>query len=83
MLLARNEDAPKARVVVYTAIGHYLVTSERLFKRVYVRCSDVILRDDYVVVGLFDSDGLRVHHIYPNKALGASANGNPIRTSSA
>jgi len=60
-LLAKNEETPTARVMVYTIIGHFLVTNERLFENVYVRCSDVDSRGNRVYVGDFDSDGLLVH----------------------
>ncbi len=50
-LIAKDDEVltPTARVMVYTIIGHYLATGERLFKRIYVRTSSV------------DSDGHRVH----------------------
>jgi hypothetical protein len=41
-LLASNEEIPTARVMVYTIIGHFLATGERLFESIYVRCSDVL-----------------------------------------
>jgi hypothetical protein len=47
-LLGTNEETPKARMMAYTIIGHFLATGERLFEKLYVRTSDV------------DSDGLRV-----------------------
>lgn len=56
-LLAKNEEGVTTRVMVYTIIGHYLATGERLFDETYVRCSDFSngLR---VYVGCFDSNGL-------------------------
>lgn len=60
--LAKNEETPTARVTIYTIIGHYLNTGERLFEHIYVRCSDVDsdgLRR--VNVGRFDSRGLDVN----------------------
>ncbi len=59
-LLAKNEETPTARVMVYTIIGHYLATGERLFENVYIRCSNVDSDGDRVYVGDFDSSGLRV-----------------------
>ncbi|TSC97381.1 MAG: hypothetical protein Greene101447_506 [Parcubacteria group bacterium Greene1014_47] len=59
-LLAADEETPTARVVVYTIIGHFLATGERLFERIYVRCSDVDSRGSRVVVGLFGGHGLNV-----------------------
>lgn len=58
--LAKNEKTPTARVMVYTIIGHFLATGERLFERIYVRCLDVDSHGDRVLVGYFDSDGLGI-----------------------
>ena len=60
-LLANNEETPTARVMVYTIIGHFLSTGERLFEKVYVRCSDLDSDGFRVFVGDFDSDRLHVH----------------------
>lgn len=40
-LLAKNEETPKARVMVYAIISHYLATGERLFDGIHVRCPDI------------------------------------------
>ena len=37
-LLGKDEETPSARVVIYTMIGHFLSTGERLFGSIYVRC---------------------------------------------
>lgn len=63
-LLGNNEETPKARVMVYTIIGHFLATGERLFERIYVRCVDLVSDGSRVYVGSFDSDGLFVFHIW-------------------
>lgn len=63
-LLANNEETPTARVMVYTIIGHFLATGERLFEKIYVRCSDVDSDGFRVVVGDFDSVGLFVGNIW-------------------
>lgn len=47
VLLTKDEETPKAQIVVYTIIGHYLATGERLCEHIDVRCVDL------------DSDGLR------------------------
>lgn len=62
-LLAKNEEAPTAQVMVYTIIGHFLATGERLFENIYVRCSDVDSSGSRVDVGIFYADGL---HVYSN-----------------
>jgi len=59
-LLGKNDETPKARVVVYTTIGHFLATGERFFESIYVRCSDVGSGGVRVSVGGFDSSGLLV-----------------------
>ncbi|MDO8536916.1 MAG: hypothetical protein Q7R94_01565 [bacterium] len=58
-LIAKNEETPRARAMVYTIIGHYLATGERLFENVYVRCSDLDPVGDRVDVGYF-AGGLNV-----------------------
>lgn len=40
-LLPEGEIVPKACVMVYTIILHFLTTGERLFEKDYVRCEDV------------------------------------------
>jgi hypothetical protein len=60
-LLENVEETPKAQVVVYTTIGHFLATGERLFENIYVRCSDLDSRGFRVFVGFFDARGLFVN----------------------
>jgi hypothetical protein len=75
-ILAKNEETPKAQVMVYTIIGHFLATGERLFEHVYVRCSDVGSDGLRVYVGGFDSCGLLVDDywdVYRNDFLGVSS----------
>ena len=48
-LLPEDEETPKAQVMVYTIIGHFLATGERLFEKINVRCLDL------------DSNGNRVY----------------------
>ncbi|MDD4290276.1 MAG: hypothetical protein PHH83_03280 [Patescibacteria group bacterium] len=59
-LLTKDEETPSAQVMVYTIIGYYLSTGERLFEKVYVRTSSVGSDGGHVNVGDFDSDGLDV-----------------------
>jgi len=59
-LLDKNEETPKVQVVVYTIIGHYLATRERLFENTYVRTSSVASGGRRVHVGRFDLGGLSV-----------------------
>ena len=47
--------------MVYTIIGHFLATGERLFEQIYVRCVDPDSDGCRVRVGDFDADGLVVN----------------------
>ena len=59
-LLGKDEETPSAQVMVYTIIGHYLATGERLFENVYVRTSSVVSDGHRVRVGFFGQRGLFV-----------------------
>ncbi len=59
-LLGKNEETPTARVMVYSIIGHFLATGERLFEKIYVRCCDLDSDGGHVCVGDFDASGLGV-----------------------
>jgi hypothetical protein len=63
-LLGKDEETPTAQVMVYTIIGHYLNTSERLFENVYVRCSALGSDGSRVHVGSFGSLGLYVNRYW-------------------
>ena len=63
-LIAKDDEVPTVQVMVYTIIGHYLATGERLFEQIYVRCSDVFSNGDRVDVGCFDSHGLFVRSVW-------------------
>ncbi len=68
-LLAKNEETPTARVMVYAIIGHFLATGERLFENIYVRCSDVDSLGRRVYVGYFDSNGLLVDYYWDDRRV--------------
>ncbi len=75
-ILGTDEETPKARVMVYTIIGHFLSTGERLFEKIHVRCVDVDSDGDRVDVGDFDAGGLYVNRYwvgYRYGGLGVSA----------
>ena len=59
-LLSDKDETPTAQVMVYTIVGHYLNTNERLLENGYVRCSDLASDGYRVYVGIFDADGLDV-----------------------
>ncbi len=59
-LLSQDEETPKAQVMVYTIIGVFLATGERLFEKIYVRCVDLGSDGFRVRVGSFDANGLDV-----------------------
>ena len=63
-LLGKNDEVPSAQVMVYTIIGHYLATGERLFEHIYVRTSSVDSGGDRIGVGLFDSGSLRFNNYW-------------------
>jgi hypothetical protein len=66
-LLSKDEETPNARVVVQTAIGHFLATGERLFEKVYVRCVDLDSGGHRVCVGHFDAEGLHVRYCWDDR----------------
>ncbi|MDP3764437.1 MAG: hypothetical protein Q8Q95_02340 [bacterium] len=57
-LLGKDEETPKAQVVVYAIIGHFMATGERLFEHTYVRTSSLDSDGSRVGVGDFDRFGL-------------------------
>jgi len=63
-LLSKDDEVPTTQVMVYTIIGHYLATGERLFERIYVRTSSVDSDGRRVLVGHFDSEGLDVGYCW-------------------
>ena len=63
-LLGKDEETPATRVMVYTIIGHFLATGERLFETGYVRCSDLDSHGNHVNVGLFGQNGLNIYNIW-------------------
>src|SRR5262249_43250851 len=69
-LLTKDEVMPTARVMVYTVIGHYLATGERLLEITYVRCSDVVSVGRRVFVGYFNADGLVVSDYWDDNRHG-------------
>jgi hypothetical protein len=62
--LSDKEETPKAQVMVYAIIGHFLAMGERLFEKFYVRCSDVGLIGNRAFVGHFVVDGLSVAEVW-------------------
>jgi hypothetical protein len=60
VLLGKDDEVPTAQVMVYTIIGHFLATGERLFEKVYVRTSSVGSDGSHVDVGDFNAKGLGV-----------------------
>jgi hypothetical protein len=58
------DETPEANVVVYTIIGHFLATGERLFEKVYVRTRTLDSDGYRVCVGRFLAGGLDVYYYY-------------------
>jgi len=59
-LLGEDDEVPTTQVLVYTIIGHFLATGERLFEKIYVRTSSVDSGGYRVCVGHFGVGGLSV-----------------------
>ena len=59
-LIGEDDEVPTAQVIVYTIIGYYLATGERLFKHIYVRTSSVFSDGNHVAFSRFGSFGLDV-----------------------
>ncbi len=75
-LLSKDEETPTAQIVVYTMVGHFLATGERLFEKIYVRCVDLGSDGLRVIVGNVDAKGLSVDGWsagYPIDSIGVSA----------
>jgi len=76
LLDAKTEETPTAQAVVYTMIGFFLKTGERLFEKIYVRTSSLGSDGDHVYVGYFDADGLGVNDYWDSNrsdALGVAS----------
>ena len=58
--VANYKKTPTARVMVYTVIGHFLATGERLFENGYVYCNDLASDCGRVLVGDFGRGGLDI-----------------------
>jgi hypothetical protein len=56
------DETPEANVMVYTIIGYFLNTGERLFEKECVRTRTLESDGSHVYVGLFDFGGLFIHH---------------------
>lgn len=76
LLDPKIEETPTAQVMVYTIIGHFLNTGERLFEKVWVRTSSLDSDGARVCVGIMDADGLDVDAYwddYTSGLLGVSS----------
>jgi len=69
-LIAKDDEVPSAQVMVYTIIGHYLATGERLFESIYVRTSSMASDGRRVYVGYFDSSGLHLRNYWDDSRSG-------------
>ena len=69
-LIGKDDEVPSAQVMVYTIIGHYVATGERLFERIYGRTSSVDSDSNHVYVGSFGSEGLFVDDFWDGSRLG-------------
>lgn len=69
LLDSKIDETPEANVMVYTIIGHFLNTGERLFEKEYVRTRTLGSGGGRVHVGSFDSEGLRVGNYWDDDHL--------------
>ncbi len=75
-LLSKDEYVCRGQVLVYTIIGHFLATGERLFEKAYARCSDLDANDHQIIVGFFTTGGLNImrwHNTARHSRFGLSA----------
>ncbi|MCR4334883.1 MAG: hypothetical protein NUV47_04135, partial [Patescibacteria group bacterium] len=75
-LLSKDEETPTARIMVYTMVGLFLATEERLLEKVYARCVDLGSDGHRVHVGGFDAKGLFIggwSDDYRHDSIGLSA----------
>jgi hypothetical protein len=59
-LINSNEEVPTANVMVYTIIGHYLNTEERLYEDIIVRTSSFLSDGSRVAIGDFHDKRLYI-----------------------
>lgn len=69
-LLGKDDEVPSAQAMVYTIIGHFLTTGERLFGKDYVRTSSVPSDGFHVYVGRFAAEDLSVYSYWDNDYYG-------------
>ncbi|MCH7756515.1 hypothetical protein IIC45_00265 [Patescibacteria group bacterium] len=62
VFLSKDDKTPSAKVMIYTIIGHFKNTGERLFEHTYVRTSTVVSGGRRVDVGRFNKNGLDVYY---------------------
>ena len=62
LLDPKIDETPEANVLVYTIIGHFLNTGERLFEKEYVRTRTRVSVGHRVYVGFFVAEGLLVRN---------------------
>lgn len=55
LLTQENEKLPAGQLVMYTMIGYFLKTGERLLEKSCVRCSDISDDGTTLYIGYFDS----------------------------
>lgn len=76
LLDRKIDETPEANVMVYTIIGHFLATGERLFEKEYVRTRTLAPDGSRVLVGVFGAGGLVVNlwrDVYRDGSVGLSS----------
>jgi hypothetical protein len=80
-LLSLDEIVPSMRVILYTMIGYFRATGERLFQGTRIRCSEVDSRGRHVSVSGLESTGIFLYEYRDDEhdtALGISAARKPF-----
>lgn len=62
VILDKDKKIPTAQVMVYSIVGHFLATGEKLFKNVYVRTSSLNSDGNHIIIGNFDNFGLYINY---------------------
>ncbi len=63
-LIGEDDEVPTAQVMVYTIIGHYLATGERLFELSFVHTSSMTSNANPVCVGFYKLGGLGINYVW-------------------
>jgi len=63
-LIGEENEVPHAQTMVYTIIGHYLASGERLFENICVRTASMTFNGSHICVGNFNLNGLAIINLW-------------------